>query len=261
MRDDAINVFADGSSLSSPRSGGIGIRIVTFDDSGAEVVEDDFAPGYQNATNNQMELLACIKGIQAAARHPKLVTMSRICIFTDSRYVVDNLPNAKFVWPTQQWCTRNGPPVLNADLWKDLIREIRKAPRKVEIRWVKGHSKKHPHNKAADKLAKQSARTAVNPPLSVVNVRRKKTSRSVVLGSVEMHGQQMSVRIITSEYLAIQRISKYKYEVINEDSKDFGNVDIAYSREHLRVGRHYEVIVNADSSNPTIVQVLEELAR
>jgi ribonuclease HI len=261
VREDAVNVFTDGSSLSAPRTGGIGIRIVTIDSEGKEVVEDDVLPGYRGATNNQMELLACIKGVQTAMVHPRLEVLKRICVFTDSQYVASNVDNAKFVWPTQQWRTKAGTPVLNAKLWKELTKEIRKAACRVDIRWVKGHSKKSPHNRAVDKLAKRSAAMAINLPLSVVNVRRKKTDRAVALGSVKMEGQRLAIRVVTSEYLSIQRISKYKYEVLSEDSKYLGNVDVIYSKLHLRVGRHYKVLVNKETSNPRILELLHEIER
>lgn len=69
IREDAINVFTDGSSFSGPRVGGIGIRVVTVDESGNEVVEDHAQPGYRGATNNEMELQACIEGLKLAVSH------------------------------------------------------------------------------------------------------------------------------------------------------------------------------------------------
>lgn len=261
LREDAINVFTDGSSLSEPRAGGVGLRIVTFDAAGNEVHEDDFLPGYRGATNNQMELLACIKGIQAAVAHPKRLELNRVCVFTDSQYVSNNVNNAKFVWPANRWFTQAGTPVLNADLWKDLVKEIKKAPCRVDIRWVKGHSRKNPHNKAVDKLAKQSAAMAVNPPLTVVSVRRKKTKESVSIGSVRMEGQRMAIRIITAEYLRTQRLHKYKYEVVSQDSKYFGLVDLIYSTINLRGDHRYEVLVNNEARNPRIIELIGELER
>ena len=61
LRDDAINVFPDGSSRSKPRRGGIGYRIVTFDAAGNEVCEDEWLPGYESGNNQEMELKACIR--------------------------------------------------------------------------------------------------------------------------------------------------------------------------------------------------------
>lgn len=130
----------------------------------------------------------------------------------------------------------------------------------MNFHWIKGHSKDE-HNKAADKLAKKSAKNPLNPPLTIVDVRRKKTQKSVDIGSVEMCRQRLRVRIITSEYWRTQRIYKYKYEVLSKGSKYFGNVDIIFSHEDLRVGHHYEVSVNKGTANPMITKMLREIER
>jgi ribonuclease HI len=155
---------------------------------------------------------------------------------------------------------RLGRPVENGYLWKELVRRIGKVPRKVEFKWVKGHSKNR-HNKAVDKLAKQSANGFLNPPLKVATVRRKITEQSVQIGSVKMHGQDVSIRIITDTLLMPQKIYKYKYEVISESSEYCGNVDWIFSEHLLRAGHHYEVRVNDETKNPRIVDVLCELDR
>lgn len=260
IHEDALNIYTDGSSYSGPRTGGIGIRFVSVDDAGDEVVEDFPILGYKNATNNSMELYACVIALQKASGHPKIPHLNRICIFTDSRYVIDNYKKAIFQRPKQKWSTTSGTPVLNADLWKQLVREIRKAPRKVEFTWVKGHSK-NSHNKAVDKLAKQSAKNAINDPISIIAVRRKQTEKSIDVGSVEMRGQRLAIRIITSEYLRVQKIVKYKYEVLSKGSKYFGNVDLIYSAHDMRAGHHYEISVNRDTSNPRVLNVIRELER
>jgi len=144
---------------------------------------------------------------------------------------------------------------------KDLIKQMKNCqPLRVNFFWVKGHSKDQ-HNKAVDKLAKKSAKRALNKPLSVVAVRRKITSKSVEIGSVQMHGQRLRIRVITSEYLRVQKLSRYKYEVISKGSKYFRNVDFIFSNLDLKAGHHYEVVVNKDSSIPTITNVLRELER
>ncbi len=260
MYEDALNIYTDGSSFSGPRAGGVGIRFVTFDDSGREVIEDPHVPGFKNATNNQMELEACILALKKAANHPKLPELNRICVFTDATYVVDNIKSAIFQWPKQKWLTRDGTPVLNASLWKQLVREIKKAHRRVEFEWIEGHAK-DVHNKAVDRMAKDSAKSATHDPLYVVTTRRKKTSKSVVAGSVEMKGQRLQIRIITSQYLRVQKISRYKYEVLSKGSRYYGNVDIIYSTEDMRAGHHYDVSVNRNTANPQVMNVLREIER
>ena len=66
--------------------------------------------------------------------------------------------------------------VLNADLWKELIREMAKVRKRVDIEWIKGHAKNE-HNKAVDKLAKNSAKNATKRLPGFVDVRRKFTKK------------------------------------------------------------------------------------
>ncbi len=92
-----------------------------------------------------------------------------------------------------------------------------------------------------------------------MNVRRKKTSSSVDVGSVEMSGQRITIYIITSERLKIQKIWKYRYEVISRRSRFRGNVDFVFSKHFLGPGRIYYVRFNTDTSNPQIIKVFREV--
>lgn len=260
LRDNALNIFTDGSSLPHPRRGGIGIRFVTTDTAGDEVIEDHCLPGYKGASNNQMELMACIKALEMACDHPMLGTVNEVWLYTDSMYVTNNIPNAMFGWHRSKWMNRNGRPIENAELWKDLVRAIKSVPRMIRFQWVKGHSK-NVHNKVVDKLAKHSAKGVLNKSLRVAAVRRKKTDRSVQAGSVKMEGQTMSVRIVTDTYMRTQKLYKYMYEVLTEGSPYYGNCDYIYSELMLRAGHHYEVRVNETPDNPRVVEVLNELDR
>lgn len=260
LRDNALNIFTDGSSLPHPRRGGIGIRFVTTDTAGDEVIEEHCLLGYKGATNNQMELMACIKALEIASDHPMLDTVNEVWLYTDSMYVTNNMPNAMFGWQKMRWMNRSGRPIENADLWKELLRVVKRVPRRVRFQWVKGHAK-NTHNKAVDKLAKQSAKGVLNKSLRVTAVRRKKTDRPVQVGSVTMEGQTMSVRIITDTYMKTQKLYKYMYEVLSEGSPNCGNCDYIYSEITLCAGHHYEVRVNETPENPRIVEVLNELDR
>ncbi len=244
--------------FSSPRRGGIGFRYITVDASGDEVLEDHAPPGYQQGTNNQMELMACIKALEGAYTHSAIDNVERIVLFTDSMYVTENLNRAIYAWPKQKWLNRYDRPVENAELWKDLVRLMKKLPRRPEFKWVKGHAKNR-HNKAVDKLAKQSAKGVLNQPLSASTVRRKHTEHRVEIGCVRMRGQVMAIRIITDAYLRLQKLYKYRYEVLTNDNEFFGRMDLIYCTDVLRAGHHYEVRVNDDTKNPRIVEVLDEL--
>ena len=127
----------------------------------------------------------------------------------------------------------------------------------VEIEWEKGHSKSE-HNKEADKLAKQSAKNATKRLPGFVNVRRKRSGKSVKPGSVKMLGQKITIRIISSEYLKQQQIWRYKYEVISKGSKFYENVDWIYYHEPLRQRFTYLVSLNKNNDYPRISKVLHK---
>jgi hypothetical protein len=165
---------------------------------------------------------------------------------------------AIFTWPKQRWATRAGTPVLNAGLWKRLVRAIKNAGRRVDFERVQGHSKDL-HNRAVDKMAKGSAKSALRPALCVVSVRKKWTAESVAIGSVRMLGQRLSIRVITCEWLHQQKLWKLKYEVISAGSPFLGKVDIMYATSVLADGHAYFVQVNQDTANPRIVRVFREL--
>ena len=260
--DDALLIYSDGSSRGRPRAGGIVFRFVYNNDEGDEVTEDFSPPGYKGGNNNEMELKAVIEALKEAALHERFNRFSKIVVITDSQYVRDNIGNAKFVWPKTRWLRSGGAPVLNVELWKSLIREIRSLlPMVVEFQWVKGHSGIK-HNDAADKLAEKSRTSVLLDPLTVVNLGKKTTKAQVEIGCVKMCGQRLEIQIISSKYLHEQKMYRYKYQVTSKGSKYFDLVDqicsmpnppFALSRWHK-----YLVSLNNDTSNPIILKVLEE---
>ena len=256
--EDALNIYTDGSCFQRPRRGGIGIRYIIINDAGDEEWQDECPPGYKQATNNEMELLACIVALRDIPDRMIMNATARIIIFTDSQYVRDHFVRALTSWPAHGWRNRYGKPIENVKLWKDLVREVKKAPRKVEFKWLKGHSSNR-HNKAVDKLARQSANGFLNEPLTVSSVRRKITTKSVSIGSVCMEGQTLDIRIITDKRMREQKTWRYKFEVLQSDSPYAGLVDIIYSEHLLRAAHCYRVRVCSDQRNPEIVEVIEEI--
>ena len=258
LAENALHIYTDGSSFSSPRRGGIGIRFVLIDSLGGETTIDSRHPGFEGATNNQMELQACIEALEEADDRELATSVSKIVVHADSQYVVENWTQAMFVWPKQRWTTRAGRPVLNVDLWKKLNRAVKSAGHRVELEWVQGHSRDL-HNRAVDRMAKASAKSALRPALDVVSVRKKWTAESVSIGSVQMLGQRLSIRVITCQWLHQQKLWKLKYEVISKASSFFGKVDIIFATDLLRDGHSYSVRVNEETANPRVVKVFREL--
>jgi ribonuclease HI len=264
--ENALTVFTDGSSLPAPRRGGIGVHFVHTDSVGNETCHDLAEPGYAGASNNQMELQAVITALRTidSGRLPDemLEGISKIDVYTDSLYVADHLRNAIYDWPGNSWHTRDGAPVLNADLWKELVKQykrVRQTFRHVEVSWGKGHSSSNPHNKAADKLAKESARQATRTLGRPVVVRRKKTTAMTKAGSVEMLGQRLTIRIVGAEPVPLQTLSRYRYEVMSRRSPFYGCIDFAFSDDPmLRPTHTYYVRMGTDSGNPQIVRCFGE---
>ena len=181
----------------------MGIRYIIINDAGDEEWLDECPPGYKEGTNNEMELMAPILALRGVPDAMITSNVQRIYIFTDSQYVRDHFFRAAKIWPANGWCNRNGKPIENVKLWKDLVREVKNARRRVHFKWVKGHGK-NKHNKAVDKLARKSAEGFLNEPLTVQSVRRKTSEQSVDIGSVGMEGQELDVRIITDKRMREQ---------------------------------------------------------
>jgi ribonuclease HI len=259
-----LNVYIDGSSLASPRRGGIGIVFVTEGPDGHWVEEPYEIAGFGGATNNQMEMQACIEALRTITRGsaPADVTGYRRLVFwTDSQYLVDGFDSARFSWPRSRWLSRDGNPVANTKQWKELVRLAGRVGRPVQFQWIKGH-KNSVFNKRADKLAKASAKgAALREPLDHRKIRRKTTEEKIERGSVEMLGQQMTIRLFEELDQSDQRLVRFKYEVVTKRSPYFGKVDYIWADRGtpLRANHVYRVRVNHDTKAPRITRILTEV--
>ena len=256
--ENALNIYTDGSSFQHPRKGGIGILYIYVDSLGIEYKKEFPVLGYKGATNNQMELYACILALQNIPEFEEDQKYKKIYIFTDSQYVVKNYSNAMFVWPKTKWLKSGGAPVLNAELWKNLIRTVHKTQKMIEIEKVKGHSNDI-NNKRVDKLAKASAKQAYNEPVSIHKIRRKISKQKTSVGSIIMKGQRVQIRVIDSEYLKAQKTYRYRYEVISKKSEYYGMVDFLCSNGNINPGHSYSIRFNEDQNNPGIKRVFNEI--
>lgn len=264
LDENALNMYTDGSCLPKPRRGGAGYLFITVDENGNEEIRTECPPGWKSATNNQMELQAAIEALSyVLGRHSPfdLSRFNKIVVHSDSMYLVNNVNNAKFVWPKTKWRTREGPPVANTPQWKELLSLIRKAPVRVEFKWVKGH-KNDPHNVKADELARASADIPSRRTLKPQRVRRKRSPLKTKRGSVVMEGQETVIHVTTDEWLrSPHSCYKYTYEVLDEASRYNLARDICHSEIMLSAGHFYRVRFNEDTTNPLIVELLEEIPR
>ena len=139
-----VTLYTDGACSGNPGVGGYGAILVHVDANGIKH-EKEFSQGYKMTTNNQMELLAVIVGLEA------LKKPCNVTVYSDSKYVVDAFNN-KWIdgWIAKGWKTAGKSPVKNVDLWKRLLEA--KKQHDVEFIWVKGHAG-HEYNERCDTLA------------------------------------------------------------------------------------------------------------
>ena len=145
-----IHLFTDGSSRGNPGPGGYG-TILRYGPH-----EKELTQGFRRTTNNRMELLAVIVGLEAITR-PELPVL----ITSDSKYVIDSVEKRwVFNWATKADFGKKA----NEDLWRRFLKVY--AQRNVRWRWVRGHQG-HPENERCDVLAVQSALNATGAGLLI----------------------------------------------------------------------------------------------
>ncbi|MCQ2548789.1 MAG: ribonuclease HI [Lachnospiraceae bacterium] len=144
-----VTIYSDGAARGNPDGpGGYGCVIQYIDPKGT-LHEREFSAGYRKTTNNRMELMAVIVGLEA------LNKPCQVEVISDSKYVTDAF-NAHWIenWQKNQWKTSTKKPVKNKSLWLRLLQAME--PHQVTFTWVKGHAG-HPENERCDVLATSAA--------------------------------------------------------------------------------------------------------
>jgi len=144
----SVTLYSDGSSRGNPGPGGYG-TILRFTDSEGTVHEREYSEGFKETTNNRMELLGVITGLE------KLLKPCHVHIISDSRYVVDAFEKHWIdSWQKNGWKNSGKKEVKNKELWQRLIKAAEK--HELTFTWVKGHNG-HPENERCDALATAAA--------------------------------------------------------------------------------------------------------
>lgn len=149
-----LEIYTDGSSLGNPGPGGWGVFVIKNEE--LEIKNDvELGGGEKNTTNNRMELQAVIEAFKYISAR-KVLAENMVTIYADSAYVLNGVTSWIFGWEKNGWKTANKKPVLNQDLWQELIALTRSFKGKINWQKVKGHSG-HVYNDKADEIATSCA--------------------------------------------------------------------------------------------------------
>ncbi len=132
-----VHIYTDGAAKGNPGPAGYGVVMEMV----GTPYKKEFYEGFRLSTNNRMELLAVIVGLEKL-KNPK----TKVLVVSDSKYVVDAVEK-RWVF---QWEKINFKAKKNPDLWMRFLKVYRK--HQVDFQWVKGHNS-HPQNERCDQLA------------------------------------------------------------------------------------------------------------
>jgi ribonuclease HI len=130
-----INIYTDGAAKGNPGPGGLGVVMIYG------TLRKEISEGYRLTTNNRMELLAVIRGLEAIRRDN-----SEVIVYTDSKYVSEAINQGWLIG----WEKKNFRNKKNPDLWRMFLPLYRK--HRVEFQWLKGHAGNLENNRC-DELA------------------------------------------------------------------------------------------------------------
>jgi ribonuclease HI len=136
-----VEIYTDGACSGNPGVGGWGAILM----SGSH--RKEIKGGEALTTNNRMELMAAIRGLEALKRP------SKVALYTDSQYLRQGITAWIHSWKRKGWRTADGKPVKNLELWQRL--DAAAARHTMEWHWLRGHAG-HPENERADELAREA---------------------------------------------------------------------------------------------------------
>lgn len=134
-----VEIYSDGACSGNPGPGGYGTVLVYKN------IEKELSDGCESTTNNRMELLGCIVGLE------QLKEPCEVSVTSDSKYLCDAINQGWLAsWKKNGWKKADKKPVLNRELWERLDKQL--SVHKVTFNWIKGHNG-HKYNERCDTLA------------------------------------------------------------------------------------------------------------
>ncbi len=254
---NATKLYTDGSARPNPGNGGVGVVVEFQDESGLDQIE--ISEGYRLSTNNRMELLAVIRGIEWLVANATEHGVTRAILITDSEYVHSNHNNAPY-WKKQGWQTTEGKPYENPDLWDTFLKVRAKLRTPFEIRWAKG--KQSDVLLLVDALAKQGAS---NPTRDDSGYRpgkftatRTPSKKAATLS--EVNGVAL-IRVYRSEIFGRHSTQTYKisFDLYDESNSCYIGKHVAYTRKDFNLKRNtcYQVTLGGSKTFPIITEAEE----
>jgi ribonuclease HI len=253
----ALQIFVDGSCfMHDGRRSGYAGYVVRPDGSPEEEI---VFRGFEESTNNRMELSACIAALEWIREERPLV--GRVQIFSDSRYVIDNIPRAPY-WQRDGWRNAQGRPIEHWELWKQFLTAWSKAGVRVHFGWMKG--KADPLRKKVDQAAKQAAQsgTDIDRGYRPGKIGRAKTKG----GSATMYpakGEVLPIRVYSSRVVGKTKENFIKFETYDEATQQCSTKFYAYAQPTVGAELHrhhaYRVQMNDNPKYPQILAIIEEI--
>lgn len=138
-KNPKIDLYTDGGCAPNPGRGGIGVVMLSSEH------QREYCIAYEATTNNRMELRAVLSGLE------RIRTPSTVILHSDSRYVLTPISTAAiYRWQKKNWMQKKTKPYKNADLWAQLLPQIKK--HYIICDWIRGHTGNR-YNERCDYLA------------------------------------------------------------------------------------------------------------
>lgn len=258
----AVQIHTDGAAYRNPGHVSGCAVIVQYPEhlNLADEIIVDF--GCPKSTNQRMELTACIEGLKWVRKNRPWSGVTCVLVVTDALYVKNFIGLAP-EWKKRGWHGRDGQPILNDDLWDDLLKARAKAGVRVEFVWKEG--KTTDIGKRVDKVAKAAAKRGGTD--RDWGYKPGAFCRSMVKGGVAIPypaaGQMAVVRPYAKKPVS-REVERLSFNIFNEVKQLYEFKFYAFTTPLLAFTMHrwhgYRVQFNNNPKHPQILQCTEEVA-
>jgi ribonuclease HI len=259
----AIQIHTDGSAYRNPGHVSGCAVIVQYPehlDREDEIIVDFGCP---KSTNQRMELTACIEGLKWVRRNAPWDGVTCVLVISDATYVTELVGIVPF-WKSNGWRNREGQPILNSDLWDDLLKARAKAGIRVEFVWQAGKTSEI--GKRVDKLAKAAAKRGGSD--RDAGYKPGTYCRSMVAGGLAALPYPANGQVAIIRPYAKKVVSKVEerlsFNMFDEETQTYASKFYAFTTRMMAYDLHrwhgYRVQFNDNPRYPQILECKEEVA-